>query len=87
MKISVRIDKARMDWGDLMDLESPNQTTIARIMAKHMLDESGEYLKPEAAMKVLRSVPLDEIGAALEQFQAAFKDYKEQATPPTGGGR
>lgn len=87
MQLNIHIDKGRLDWGDLEDMENAKQSTIIRVIAKCLKNPSGEYYPLAEAMKILRAISLEDIEEVIRQFGEAMNKWKEGVLPPNGGGK
>lgn len=88
MRFIIEKNRLALTLGDLLDLEGANNiTTIYKLMVKCVADDDGNFVEREEAERQLRSIPLDELPGVMEQYAAAFNQFKAGVLPPNGGGK
>ena len=91
MEIAFKINPERMTLGDRIALEESSQGMTSRqqrdVLARHMVNEAGEFMEFEDACKVLNSVTMARLNDIVAQFSEAIQALSGALVPPTSGGR
>ena len=87
-KVKLKIDENRITLDDLINLEEGDNSTrfLRDLFSRFLVDENGEYLPEEEAVKVMGKLTLGDVMQVKEQFMEFIKGLQERAVPPEQGG-
>lgn len=83
MTIKLKISSKTLTIGDVIQAEEGFKTNreIIGFLARFVVDDDGNPVEPEAAMKVIMSLPLADLPGLVQQLQEAITGMQESAVP------
>jgi hypothetical protein len=87
-KVQLKIDENRITLDDLIKLEE-GETSIRfmrDLFSRFLVDENGEYLPDEEAIRAMGALYLNDLLQVKEKFIQFVNGLKERAVPPEQGG-
>jgi hypothetical protein len=86
MKLKVDLDRITLD--DVIALEEKQSAKSMKfILARFVINEAGEYMPTDEAIKAVGALTMRELRDVSSQFAEAMKGAQSEAVPPTGSGR
>lgn len=70
-KVKLEFDQERLTLGDLLALDEGNTRGRMEVLAKFVINGSGEYLDPEEGFEELKHFSIADLNRASEQFKDA----------------
>jgi hypothetical protein len=89
MEIKFIVDPKRLTLGDRIALEEVETLTARNqrdILARHMVDETGEYIEFDTACKVLNGLDMEQLNDTALMFIQALEKLKAKLVPPVYSG-
>lgn len=86
MDIHFKIDPNRMTLGDRIALEESAEGMTSRqqrdILARHLVDEEGEFLEFEASCRILNALTMTQLNDTVAKFFEAIQALSGIFVPP-----
>ena len=85
--LKLKVDVERITLDDVIALEErASLKTLRDIIARFVVDEAGQYLPNDVAVRTVGSLKMSEVKDVAAQFAEAMKGVAADALPPTGSG-